>query len=65
MVFESKPIPPHLHFEMLVLENPRNLLSKEKRNGSFLPDDIDGFAVNPRHLLNGMSKQKKREYNAF
>jgi len=61
MVFESKPIPPHLHFEMLVLENPRNLLSKEKRNGSFLPDDIDGFAVNPRHFLVEWYEQTKEK----
>jgi len=51
MGFESKPIPPHLHFEMLVLENPRNFRFSFDSNGRFLPDDVNGFAVNPRHFL--------------
>ncbi len=51
MGFEHKAIPPHLHFEMLVAENPEDFRFTFDTEGRFLPRNVRGYAVNPRHYL--------------
>lgn len=60
MGFEHKAIPPHLHFEMLLAENPGDFRFTLDTKGRFLPRKVRGYAVNPRHYLVEWYERKGR-----